>query len=47
MKYEVKLRIETFENWTGEKPSDWDWVTLLDVGSGMELEDVTVNELED
>lgn len=47
MKYKVELRIETFQNWTGDNPNDWDWSTLLDVGSGMELEDVRIQELEE
>ena len=47
MKYKVELRIVIFQNWTGENPNDWDWSALLDVGSGMELEDVRIQELEE
>ena len=44
MRYKVELTIDLNENWTGENPNDWDWQTLLDVGNGMELDEVRIWE---
>ena len=41
-KYKVELTIDLNENWTGDNPNDWDWQTLLDVGDGMELDEVRI-----
>ncbi len=41
-RYKVELTIDTDKDWTGEEPHFWDWSTLLDCGSGMELTDVDV-----
>ena len=42
MRYKVELTIDLNENWTGDNPNDWDWQNLLDVGSGMELDEVRI-----
>ena len=42
MRYKVELTIDLNENWTGNNPNDWDWQNLLDVGSGMELDEVRI-----
>ena len=44
MRYKVELTIDLHESWTGDDPNDWDWQTLLDVGNGMELDEVRIWE---
>lgn len=44
-RYKVELTIDLDDEWNGDHPDGWDWGTLMDVGSGMELSDVVVNEI--
>ena len=44
-RYKVELTIDLDGEWSGDDPNDWDWTALMDVGSGMELSDVVVNEI--
>ena len=44
-RYKVELTIGLDDEWGGNEPNDWDWGTLMDVGCGMELTDVVVDEV--
>ena len=45
MRYKVELTIDLNKGWTGDDPNDWDWQNLLDVGKGMELDEVRIQSV--